>query len=149
MILAQRLWSYYETMSDMKAATTNIIRHTLLVLLASTMLGACEKIQVGEPFNCKVGTKYLLENHIVFTIDSISDYRCPKDVVCIWAGDVDLYFDININLTRTDTLIRLYRNNPVEIGNYTWQVLDVDPLLNHNQTIDQEDYSIKLLVEKN
>lgn len=133
----------------MKAATKTIIRHTLLLMLAPVILAACEKIQVGEPFVCRVGTKYLLENHIVFTVDSISDYRCPKDVVCIWAGDVDLYFDININLVRTDTLIRLYRNNPVEIGNYTWKVLEVNPLLNHYQTIDQEDYRIKLQIEKN
>ena len=133
----------------MKSTSSHMIRFTVLIIFASIILSACEKIQVGEPFNCKVGTKYLIENQVVFTIDSISDYRCPKDVVCIWAGDVDLYFDININLVRTDTLIRLYRNNPVEIGNYTWKVLEVNPLLNHNQAIDQEDYRIKLLIEKN
>jgi hypothetical protein len=133
----------------MSDSSNRIIRHALMLLVALMICPACEKIEVGEPFNCKVGTKYLIENQVVFTIDSISDYRCPKDVVCIWAGDVDLYFDININLVRTDTLIRLYRNNPVEIGNYTWKVLEVNPSLNHNQAIDQGDYRIKLLIEKN
>lgn len=133
----------------MKAFLYNKIQSIILVFTTLIMLAGCEKIQLGEPYDCRVGTKYLLDNNVVFSIDSIRDYRCPKDVICIWGGDVDLYFNININLTKIDTLIRLYRNNPIETGDYTWKVLEVDPLLKADQTIDQKDYKIKLLVQKN
>jgi len=127
----------------------NKIQSTILIFTTLIMLSGCEKIQLGEPYDCRIGTKYLLDNNLIFSIDSIRDYRCPKDVICIWGGDVDLYFNININLTKIDTLIRLYRNNPIETGDYTWKVLEVDPLLKADQTIDQKDYKIKLLVKKN
>lgn len=127
----------------------NKIQSTILIFTTLIMLSGCEKIQLGEPYDCRIGTKYLLDNNLIFSIDSIRDYRCPKDVICIWGGDVDLYFNININLTKIDTLIRLYRNNPIETGDYTWKVLEVDPLLKADQTIDQKDYKIKLLVQKN
>jgi len=124
------------------------IHTTLLVFLVFILFSGCDKIQIGEPFTCKIGTKYLLENSIVFTIDSISDYRCPKDVICIWGGDVDLYFNIDINLVQIDTLVRLFRNNPINIGNYDWEVLEVNPRLNSGQIIDQKDYRINLLIQK-
>lgn len=127
----------------------NKIQSTILIFTTLIMLSGCEKIQLGEPYDCRIGTKYLLDNNLIFSIDSIRDYRCPKDVICIWGGDVDLYFIININLTKIDTLIRLYRNNPIETGNYTWKVLEVVPLLKADQMIDQKDYKIKLLVKKN
>ena len=133
----------------MKIIPLRITHSALAVFLVFLLFSGCEKIQIGEPFNCRIGTKYLLENNIIFSIDSISDYRCPKDVVCIWSGDVDLFFDINVNLVNTDTIIRLYRNNPIDIGNYNWKVLEVNPLLNVGQIIDQKDYRIKLLIQKN
>jgi len=133
----------------MTAFLYNKIQSTILIFTALIMLSGCEKIQLGEPYDCRIGTKYLLDNNLIFSIDSIRDYRCPKDVICIWGGDVDLYFNININLTKIDTLIRLYRNNPIETGDYTWKVLEVDPLLKADQTIDQKDYKIKLIVQKN
>jgi len=133
----------------MKGSICYKIQSTILIFITLVMWTGCEKIQLGEPYDCKVGTKYLLDNNLVFSIDSIRDYRCPKDVVCIWSGDVDLYFNINLNLTKIDTLMRLYRNNPIVTGDYTWKVLEVEPLAKADQTIDQKDYKIKLLVQKN
>jgi hypothetical protein len=131
----------------MKAAVHNTMI-VLSVVFITAMISGCEKIQPGEPFSCRIGTNYLLDHTVVFSIDSISDYRCPKDIICIWGGDVDLYFDIRTNLIRTDTTIQLYRNNPIEVGNYTWQVLDVDPLPGAYQRTDPEDYRIKILILK-
>ena len=127
----------------------NRIQSALLAFLVFFIMSGCEKIQIGEPFTCKVGTKYQLENNIVFAVDSISDYRCPKDVLCIWSGDVDLFFDISIKRVPLDTMVQLYRNNPIDIGNYNLKVLEVNPWLNSGQAIDQKDYRIKLLIQKN
>lgn len=128
-------------------------RHRIifLVSVAGLMLilaAGCEKVQVGEPFTCRVGQKYFVESNVMFSIDSISDYRCPEDVMCIWGGDVDLFFTINENLMRTDTVIHLYRNNPVEIANYSWQVLDVSPLPRTDRETRQRDYRIDILIKE-
>lgn len=39
---------------------------------------------------CKVATKYKINNDLTFSIDSINDYRCPRDLECFWSGDVHL-----------------------------------------------------------
>lgn len=135
--------------SLMNTLPPNRIQSALLAFIMFFTVSGCEKVQIGEPFNCKVGTKYLLENNITFSIDSITDYRCPKDVMCIWSGDVDLFFDISIKRVPLDTMVQLYRNNPIDIGNYNWKVLEVNPWLNSGQAIDQKDYRIKLLIHKN
>ena len=147
-VLAQRLWHYFRTKPAMNASLIRKYQSAILIFIILTLLSGCEKIQPGEPYDCRVGTKYLLDNNLVFSIDSIRDYRCPKDLVCFWSGDVDLYFDININLTKIDTLIRLYRNNPTKTGVYTWRVLEVNPLPESDQTVDQMDYKVKLIVQK-
>jgi len=128
-------------------------RHRIIFLVSVAVLmlilaAGCEKVQVGEPFTCRVGQKYFVESNVMFSIDSISDYRCPEDVMCIWGGDVDLFFTINENLMRTDTVIQLYRNNPVEIGNYSWQVLDVSPLPRTDRETRQRDYRIQMLIKE-
>ena len=132
----------------MNASLIRKYQSAILIFIILTLVSGCEKIQPGEPYDCRVGTKYLLDNNLVFSIDSIRDYRCPKDLVCFWSGDVDLYFDININLTKIDTLIMLYRNNPIKTGVYTWRVLEVNPLPESDQTVDQMDYKVKLIVQK-
>ena len=130
-----------------------MIRHSIILTASVAALilllaAGCEKVQVGEPFTCRVGQKYFVESNLMFSIDSISDYRCPEDVICIWSGDVDLFFTINENLIRTDTMIRLYRNNPVEIGDYSWKVLDVSPLPRTDRETRQRDYQIDILIKE-
>ena len=128
-----------------------MIRHSITLTASLTALilllaAGCEKVQVGDPFTCRVGQKYFVESSLMFSIDSISDYRCPEDVICIWGGDVDLYLTINENFIRTDTVIQLYRNNPVEIGSYLWKVLDVSPLPRTDRETRQRDYRIDMLI---
>jgi hypothetical protein len=112
----------------MKMIRHSIIFPATIAFLMLFLAAGCEKVQVGEPFTCRTGQNYFVESNVMFSIDSISDYRCPEDLICIWGGDVDLFFTINENLMRTDTVIQLNRNNPVEIGDYSWKVLEVKSL---------------------
>jgi hypothetical protein len=111
---------------------------------------ACDKIELGEPFDFKIGTKYRIDNTLTFTIDSIRDYRCPKNLHCIWSGDIDFYFTINHNLSKIDTLIYLYtrNNNPFTIEDYTLHINNVTPWLETGQTAKQSDYRINILITK-
>jgi hypothetical protein len=120
----------------------------LLLVLSVTVAAGCDKIEPGEPFDCKVKTKYLLTPTLAFTIDSVSDYRCPKDVICIWGGDADLFFNIRTNLNSIDTVLSL-SGTPYLFGDYSWSILEVNPLRNHDQTVEQSDYRVKVLIEKN
>jgi hypothetical protein len=120
-----------------------------MLFLALIFVSGCEKIELGEPFTCRVGTKYWLNSTLSFSIDSLRDYRCPRDVICIWGGDVDIYFHIQQNLTEIDTLAGLYRKNPLQTGDYSWKILEVNPWLKINQDTNQSDYRVKLIVTKN
>lgn len=128
-------------------AVTKFVLGNLLVL-SIIIASGCDKIELGEPFDCKVDTKYILTPTLAFTIDSVSDYRCPKDVICIWGGDVDLFFNIKQNLNDIDTVLNL-NGGPFIIGDYSLSILEVNPLRNHDQVVDQNDYRVKVLVQKN
>ncbi len=132
----------------MKMIRHSIIFPATIAFLMLFLAAGCEKVQVGEPFTCRTGQNYFVESNVMFSIDSISDYRCPEDLICIWGGDVDLFFTINENLMRTDTVIQLNRNNPVDIGDYSWKVLEVNPLHRTDRETRQRDYRIELLIEK-
>jgi len=142
LLLKRKLSMAMKTISIAKYAAG-----TLLLLSIITAAG-CDKIVPGEPFDCKVDTKYILTPTLSFTIDSINDYRCPKDVVCIWGGDVDIFVSIKQNLTDIDTVLNL-SGSPFIIGDYIWSILEVNPLRNHDQVVDQSDYRVKVLIQKN
>jgi len=132
----------------MKSMTLTRYVPGILLLLSIIIAAGCDKIELGEPFDCKVDTKYILTPTLAFTIDSVSDYRCPKDVICIWGGDVDLFVNIRSNLNSTDTVLK-FSGSPYIIGDYRWSILEVNPLRNHDQIIDQSDYRVKVLIQKN
>lgn len=118
-----------------------------ILILLVIMLAGCDSIQIGEPFTCRPDTKYHLTPGFSFSIDSVSDYRCPKDFICIWGGDVDLYFNIKQNLARIDTILRMSAG-PYLFGDYSFSIIEVNPLRNHDEVVDQDDYRIKLLIQK-
>ena len=121
----------------------------IFITLLTTI--SCEKIDVGDPNYVKIDTKYNVTKSLSFTIDSIRDYRCPKDLLCIWSGDVELYFKINHYFSNTDTLIYLCsrHNNPFNLHGYTWTVSEVTPWLESGESIEDSEYLIKLLLTKN
>jgi hypothetical protein len=137
--------------------TANRYILNILILISFILTVQCEKnnsvpekVVLGNPSDCKIGQQYFLNGGLSFSIDSISDYRCPQNVECVWSGDVDLLFNINLNSLHVDTLMHVItrRNNPFKILGYTWEVLEVSPLLNYGQNISQLDYNIKILVQK-
>lgn len=119
-----------------------------LLILSLIITAGCDKIELGKPFDCRVDTKYILTPSLAFTIDSLNDYRCPRDVVCIWGGDVDIFFNIRLNLKNIDTVLNL-SGSPVIIGDYAWSIQEVTPWRNHDQVVDQKDYRIKVLIQEN
>jgi hypothetical protein len=113
------------------------------------LAAACEKMEIGEPIDCRIGKLYKADNGLSFSIDSLNDSRCPRNALCFWTGDVDLYFNIHFNKVQTDTLISLLRNNPFVVGNFTWKILEVTPYPEAGSMINPEDYRIKMVILQN
>lgn len=126
------------------------MKNLILILLVFLPLQGCERIDLSVPFNAVIGKSYKLDNTLSFTIDSIRDYRCPKDVVCIWSGDVDMFFSIKHNFSRTDTTIHLLTkdNNPFGFAGYVWQVKEVTPHLKQGEEAKQTDYTINMVITR-
>jgi hypothetical protein len=133
----------------MGKAAKNNLGILIFIILVIIVFSGCEKFELGEPYDCRIGTKYRVTDEISFSIDSIADSRCPRDMLCFTSGDVLLYFNINQNNTLFDTTIYLYNSNrnPILLEDYKWEVLEVNPWRRSDQNISQKDYRIKLLIE--
>lgn len=129
-----------------RTITKNILGN--LFILSLIIAASCDKIEFEKPYECKVDTKYILTPSLAFTIDSINDYRCPQDVICIWGGDVDLFINIRLNHNYIDTVLKL-SGGPYIFGDYSWSIQDVTPWRNHDQIVEQDDYRVKVLIQKN
>jgi hypothetical protein len=122
---------------------------TLLLFLVIFCFSGCEKIEVGEAFECHMGINYRVTNDLSLTIKSLNDSRCPDNAVCFWAGTVYLNFNINYNKNSIDTTLYLNPTgeNPYIFGNYGFSVLDVSPKTAGTTT--SKDINIKMLITNN
>jgi hypothetical protein len=122
------------------------------VFLIPLILVSCEKVELGESLEGKVGDKLRVNANLSFQIDSINDYRCPKDWNCICAGGVDIYIKFHRTFSTIDTLISTsdYRKNPIAIAGYTFKVLSVHPPYHDpNMVTPQKDFIIEMIILKN
>lgn len=119
-------------------------KRLLIPLLFSFLFTSCEKIDLGEEVSVRIGEQYRVSMNLMFTVDSISDYRCPQNAVCIWPGDVDLYFNFGyrkelFNLNNREA-------NPITVDGYIFEILHVLPYPKISENPGQEDFIIKLKV---
>ena len=121
-------------------------RSLLFTLLVFFLISGCEEFETNQPNDIQLGKEYRITSNLAFTIDSIREYRCPKDVVCIWAGDVDLFLQIREGIHRIDTVMRLVdpHMNPILASGYEWEVLDVFPYPVSDHPADPEDIRIRM-----
>ena len=124
----------------------NHLKSLLILFSVSLLFHSCEKIDLGEELSVKIGERLHIDWELSFKIDSINDYRCPMDVNCIWAGDVDIFFDLG----KKEEVINLYNRdtNPFSINGYTIEIIDVEPYPLSYVEVDPKDVIIKIKVEK-
>jgi hypothetical protein len=123
-----------------------------IVFLIPLILVSCEKVDLGESLEGKVGDKLRVNANLSFQIDSVHDYRCPKDLYCIWGGGVDIYIKFHKTFSTIDTLISTAdsRKNPITIAGYTFKVLSVNPPYpDPNMFTPQKDFIIEMIILKN
>ena len=109
----------------------------------------CERIELGETFECHLGINYRVTEDLSFTIKSLNDSRCPDGWFCFWAGTVYLNFNISYDKNNIDTTLYLNPTGeyPYIFGNYGFTVLDVKPKTSGTTT--SKDIKIKMLITNN
>ncbi|NMC39059.1 MAG: hypothetical protein GYA41_12115 [Bacteroidales bacterium] len=121
-----------------------------IIFSGGLLFAGCEKVETGRSFDGFVDDKLRVDATLAFSIDSIRDYRCPSDVVCVWAGDVDIFIRFYKPFGHTDTLMNLYNTsrNPISISGYSFRVNEVLPHPLSTRETPQEDYKINMTITK-
>jgi hypothetical protein len=100
-----------------------------IALITLTTQGCSKNFDNDFTDGFRTEHRYYVHEQLSFEIDSIRDYRCPANMYCIWAGDVDLFFKIYYQRQRIDTMVHMYTHNenPFDIGGYRWKITEVSP----------------------
>ena len=92
------------------------------------------------------------ENLEIKFLRVISDYRCPKEVVCVWAGQVIVMVNVwkaGENLGEFELIdTNDGRVSSTQVGDYEIFLLKVKPYPKINKTINTKDYRITIKVDK-
>lgn len=125
----------------MKIPSTLLAPLLILIMICITN---CQKKDYDQEICARIGTMYQINKHLSFKIDSLSDYRCPTDMVCIWGGDVDIYFKIKNSSGLIDTTLNLFnqRTNPSIFDGYEFRVIDVLPTRKSGEIVPDNSYKI-------
>ena len=129
----------------------------LIFLFIVNLLLGCKPIEHGQkfvngaPFELKVGESLSISNRLSFSIDSLHDGRCPIGMFCLVPGDASLFFNVNQNSNRIDTMICLSYcdTNPFQLAGYIFKVLDITPYPDTRIKIDPRGIKIKMIVTEN
>jgi hypothetical protein len=109
-----------------------------------------DSFKLNEDFDLKMNQKAKLYDGdmLIHFADVTEDSRCPEGVNCIQAGKVV------VKLMANETTLMLTKKGKQtggaegNSGNYTIEMVEVNPYPKDGVKIDKDDYSIKLKVTK-
>ena len=135
---------------------TNKIFAIASFCLMLLLFSACEwfehhaspkKCMIEEPFTLEYGQSIECEDWEITFEGEIQDSRCPQDVVCVWAGRVD------IELQMGGQEVALGLPDDPELGqskdtldDMVIELLEVLPVPLADQETPESDYRIKLVL---
>ncbi len=129
----------------------------LLFLLGMAMLLGAAKCKqdadllfnVGDTFKVKVGEMAgcACKEVAIQFVGVTEDSRCPKNTNCVWAGEIKTSMMINGNTHEMKLGADEKGSAKIEAGNYTVQLLEVNPYPEAGQKIEPESYVAKMIVE--
>ena len=128
-------------------------RRCMLALLAAT-LAACSP-DAPSQVRSDLPATVVLEPGVAVSvkgtdlelrlIEIVSDSRCPRDVTCVWAGEVQVRFSTHRG--NGPTLVHeVIAGNTIPIGAYLIGVDKVEPEPVENQKILPRDYRVTVRV---
>lgn len=134
-------------------------KYILLLVLASFLLSGCYKrvikpvLSINDTITLPVyQTRSNPDEGISLTFDSVpEDSRCPKEVMCVWAGNAMT----SLSFTKDNKTIHFNLNTLPSMGNdttidaYHIQLIALTPYPSINTPSRQSDYVAKILIRKN
>jgi len=127
------------------------------LLLVTVLLASCTLAEVtvplGQEFSLSVGHRAVIsgEDLRIEFVDVVTDSRCPKDVVCIWAGEVKCL----VELVSSGSAERVELTEPGLTGDTNRQAFKeyqltftVTPYPVSTKPIERGDYRLVLTVRK-
>jgi hypothetical protein len=111
--------------------------------------------ELGSQFKLKIDqtTAIKSDNIRVTLLNVTNDSRCPSDVQCIWAGQVSVLVSvIKDDVKLGNVTLTLGAGNPElavkNVGDYTVEVLEVNPYPISTHKIMPSEYIVTLKVSK-
>ena len=131
-----------------------ITRRGTIALLAATLIACSSDVPsqvrsdlpvtlVLEPGVAKSVAGTDLELRV---IEILSDSRCPRDVTCVWAGEVRLRLSVRSGNTPAQEH-EVIAGNSVTVGTYLITIEKIEPEAVENQKIAPRDYRVTVRVE--
>ncbi len=105
-------------------------------------------VDLGAPFTLAPGTMVLVSNAGIKVrfIAVTEDSRCPRDVTCIWAGEVKVQLEIDDS--RTTSPLEILEGGSAAAGAYRVTVVRVEPQPVSTARIAPQAYRVTLTMDK-
>jgi hypothetical protein len=128
--------------------------------LLALVVAACEtttptfQLKVGEPVDVtlRLGETGVFGNDpLRVTLVSVpEDSRCPQDVVCVWEGNgkAILTLALGTAFEQSYDVNTSGAPNTVSVGSYRLQLIQLSPYPVSTSPIPQNDYRVRLRVER-
>ncbi|WP_337043138.1 hypothetical protein [Emticicia sp. 17c] len=135
----------------------------LMIMMMVAVAMACSKEDTTEPrasLGSTIETAYakavVLQEGVEVKVTKIEDSRCPKSVVCVWAGMVKIFVNVSENNITKEAVIEVMgdKSKPakatVDLNGHSYEieVSDVAPYPQTPDPIKLEDYKISFTIKK-
>ncbi len=116
------------------------MKHFALIPLAALALTGCATLGPDSDgiTRARFGETARIDDLRITPLKLIEDSRCPRDVQCVWAGQVRI--STLITWQSRVQQIELTQGRPVPIANGTLVLVEVTPETRSNATINPRDY---------
>lgn len=129
-------------------ARVSILLFFILIFSSCREDMPCNQFNFGSETVFLADETYCSENmELTMQVEEINESRCPEGVECIWAGQVTVSFDLKGDIDGKLQLASLM--HPLDtIGDYTFQLVRVEPYPKYKQPLERSDYRITLKVDR-
>jgi hypothetical protein len=106
--------------------------------------------RLGEQFDVRVGeTAYIADSRFTVRVNAVpEDSRCPRDAVCVWAGNARVALTLReASKTDADVNSTLEPHAATRWG-YTTELVEVRPQPTSGDRIPAHEYVIRLIVTR-
>jgi len=124
----------------------------VLVSISLILMVACQDEPISEIFELNE-EKVFMVNHeyelagknLQVKVTKIEDSRCPSDVVCVWQGEAKVTVATE-QAGNFSTILSTYDNLIDTLGDYSIELISIQPYPVSDKVIKSEDYDVKLKI---